>query len=262
MFRRRFSSRGTSSRFRSIRRGRPLRKIVQTARWEVARMSIDAQRTLVEGANSETVEYFHLASIATSFASLAGGSPEARTGAVFAGLNRSLEIGGLVFDYLHDHTGDVSGTFLANELSYDVHMSLLVDRITKDGAGTPFPASVGTYAPFFATFPSALYNTVGPIDTTEPADMPTRILWERNLFVDFRPKELNNDVEGVLYVPQNQRLARSEAVVNRRLKLRLDETQGLYLCHAVRNSNAFGGSGAELDYRFRLLGKLYYRFRQ
>jgi len=208
------------------------------------------------------VEYFHLASIATSLASGTGGDAESRTGAVLAGMNRSLEIGGVVFDYIHSHIGDAEGGQLVNELSYDVMMGLAVDRITKDSGGVPFPASVGTFAPFFASFPQSLYATTGPIDTTEPADAPTRILWERNLFIDYRPQEIDNDTEGVLYVPQNQRLAVGAALVNRRLKLRLDESQGLYFIHATRNSSVFSGGAQGRDYRFALRGKIYYRFRQ
>lgn len=245
------------SRFR-----RPLRKIVQTARWEVARISLDAQRTMVNGPQGETVEYFHLASIATSFASTAAGSPEARVGAVWAGLNRRLEIGGLVFDYLHQHDGELAGDLLRGEGSYDVHMSLAVDRIGKDLASVPFPVSVGTFKPFFAGFPQSIFNTVTPIDSTEPADSPTRILWERNLFIDTRPKVIQNDAEGVLYVPQNQRLGASAGLVNRRLKLSLDESQGLYLIHATRNSNNFALLAAQRTFRFALRGKLYYRYQQ
>lgn len=264
MYARKFTRRATSSRYRSVRRSRPLRRVVQTARWEVGRIAIDAVRTLENSSGAEQLTYFHVASIATSLGATFVAGPEQRIGAVLTEMNRRLEIGGVVFDYDCWHAGDLDGESDGIEdQSYDVHCSLVVDRIIKDaGAGTPFPASVVSYTPWFASFPSAALLTTGPFDSTEPVNAPTRTFWERNWFVDFRPKRILNDEEGVLYVPENQRLATRTGTLNRRLKLSLDEAQGLYFVWGTRTSALFNASEAARAVRFRLLGKVYYRFRQ
>lgn len=260
---RRFASsrrRFGSSRFRGRR---PLRRIVQTARWEVGRIFFDSQVTMPAGSGASQLLYLHLASIASSLSgSAAGGGPEQRVGTVLAGMQRSLEIGGVVLDYDSVNRGDVPGNFLAGEATWDTSCFLIVDRQSGGGpASVPVPISVSTWDPFLSSFPTALLLPTTPNDQSEPSQAPTRILWQKNWTTDIRPKVITNDIEGDLYVPQNQRLARAyPSTLNRRLRLRLDESQGLYFVFATRNSpnNALGTSQRALSQR--LWGTIYYRF--
>jgi len=259
---RRFTRRGTSSRFRSMRRFRGLRKIVQTARWEVGRIFVDADRELPNSSAAEVLEYFHIASIPSSLGALSATVTEQRVGTVLAGMQRKLEIGGVVLDYDCFHSGELQGDRDLGEGQYDVNYLLLVDRIVDDGGGTPFPASVATFSPFQASFPSSILTTTTPTSLTEPVMAPTRILWERTVFNDINPKRLRDDEEGVLYVPQNQRLAVRGGTLNRKLKLQLDETQGLYFAINTRNGPLFNHPGGARNIQKRVTGKIYYRFRQ
>lgn len=256
-----FTRRATNFRSR-FRRGPQLRRPVATAKWEVGRFYFDNTRTMATGSASETLQYFHLASISTSFGSAIGGT-EGRVGAVFAGMQRSLEIGGIVFDVDHLHRGDLQGDLLPGEGTYDMHLSLVVDtidRIIPDGPG--FPTSLDTYSPWLSSFPTAALQTTSPLDRSEPVTRPVRTYWERNVPIDLRPKIVLNDLGDTLYVPQNQRLNTTHYLVNRRLKLRLDENQGLFLIEGTRNSANFSSGSASRIITTKLTGKLYYRYRQ
>lgn len=255
-----FTKRGAN--FRSRFRRSNLRRPVMTAKWEVGRFYFDNTRTMVTGSASETLQYFHIASIATSFGS-AIGVEEARVGAVLAGLNRSLEIGGIVFDVDHLHRGDVQGDLAPGEATYDMHLSLVVDnldRVVPDGPS--FPTSLDTYSPWLSSFPTAALTTAAPVDRSEPITRPVRTYWERNVPIDLRPKIVLNDLGDTLYVPQNQRLNSTHYLVNRRLKLRLDENQGLFLIEGTRNSANFNLGVSSRIITTKCVGKLYYRYRQ
>jgi len=70
-----------------------------------------------------------------------------------------------------------------------------------------------------------------------------------------------DDAEGTLYVPDDQLLAPRYPTVNRRLRLVLDDNQGLFLCFAVRAGSQFGPPQTH-QYRAWCSGGLYWRYKQ
>lgn len=256
---RRFTRRAPNFRSR-FRRGRPLSTVVRTRKWNVSRIFVDRNSSLPTGAGTETLIYFHLASIASSWA--ASSSSTERVGTALADTMRSLELGGIVFEVEHYHRGNLPGQDGSEDLGrYDLHHALVVDRVVRETGDIPFPASLVSYHPWDSGFPTATLSASTPQEDVEPVNYPQRILWERNQIVDVRPKFINNDLEGALYVPQNQRLARHSYFVNRRLNLRLNEDQGLYLILGILNTADFALSGDERLVVDRVWGKLYWRFR-
>lgn len=226
----------------------------------MSRIFIDRNSSLPTGAATQTLVYFHIASIATSWA--ASSAATERIGSALAGTMRSLEIGGIVFEIEHYHRGNLPGQDSSEDLGrYDIHHALVVDRVVRETGDIPFPASLTSYEPWRSGFPSATLSATQPEEQTEPINYPQRILWERNQIVDVRPKFINGDLEGSLYVPQNQRLATPARFVNRRLNIRLNEDQGLYIILGILNTADFALSGDERLVVDRIWGKLYWRFR-
>lgn len=264
-FRRFRSFRGRSSSFSSRfrRRGPKTHAVTRTRMWEKSHFFLDNFVTLPGGSGSETMLFNHLASIATSLASSSSTSVEQRTGAVLANMERRLEIGGIVYDWgyrMLDEWDATEEDVSAN--SFHAMMALVTDRQGYDTSNVTFPASVGSWSPWLSQFPTAIYSSAGtPALDAEPVTTPTRIHLQKFWQPSTGGRVVTNSNEARLYGINENRLEQNFATVNRRLKLSLDDEQGLYLCWGTRNSATYAPAVAQ-HIQFWAAGKLYYRFRQ
>lgn len=203
--------------------------------------------------------YTHLASAAVSLGGAASGSPEQRVGNVLSGMNRALEIGGVVLDYgaetqVQDPAGFGDSFYLWN--------GLVLDRQYAETTEAIVPASLQNFHPFTSLPPTAALLTGAPLPEAEEVSLPTRILWSKREQYDVAPGEIVNDIEGQLYYPTTQKVRLRNPTLNRRLRVRMSDEQGLYFVWAFRNSAAFSvGTGARTIRRW-LAGHIYYRYRQ
>jgi len=249
-----------SSRFR---RRRPLGRTVTRPRLEMGTFFIEDTVTIPNSSAAETLQYFHLASIATSLGSATSGDAS-RVGTVLAGMQRRLVIHGLVMDWGIEHQGVIEGGPgpLREDGMVNCVSGLLVDRQVID-SGIPVPASVATWDPWTTTFPTALLSSSTPLDVGEPVNGPTRILFRKNTVQSLIGQQVINQDEGALYVPDDQMLNRQFSTFNKRLRLSLDDEQGLYFFFGTRNSPTFALSASDGRVLRRwLAGTIYYRFQQ
>lgn len=254
MWKRKTWSRKPSPRF-GARRG-STHLVTRTKRWESSALFIDQISTVPGASGTETLQYFHLASIALSLGNAASGA-EARVGQTLAQMQRSIEIGGVVYDWGFYWRSELSNQASRPDASFNCFHALLSDRLINDG-GNNTPASIGSWAPWTPGFPMSILSSSTPPEATDPNNAPTRIhfqkcFWSSNASRRFTP------AEDLLYVPDDQHLNQNFGTVNRRLKLRLDDEQGLFAVLGVRNGPE---NTIASQFNFWLHGKIYYRFRQ
>lgn len=257
MFRKRFIRRGTS--FRSFRRrGSGLRLAKAPQRWSTADFFIDSVASLPAGSAAESLTFFHVAAQTQIMQSQTFGLAVAM-GAVV----RKLHIGGIVFDYGFELEGDAGGggATMADGCFWHT-WGLCTDRLLTI-SGNPSqatPASIQNWSPWTSDFPVAAVGGSTPTDESGELNRVQRILWHKTHYRQIRPRRIFDDVEGVLYVPQEQLLAPRNATVNRRLRLTLDNLSGLFFYVGTRNSPTGNLQSEERVTRRWVQGQLYYRF--
>lgn len=242
-------------------------QVTRTRRWEIGQFFIDDFLTLPAGSGSQTLEFFHLASITASLTTHgAAMDPEERVGNVLANMQRRLEIGGLVFDWGWHMNAGIEGDESSTNMNHgDVHCStyLLTDRLAIDPTTLDaFPVAVEAWDPFANMFPTAFLGTATPVIDSGQQLMPTRIHWHKSHMMKLQPFQVVGQVEGALYVPNGQQLERQFSTVNKRLRLSLSDEQGLYFACATRNAPSFTIDTNQRSLHRWFKGHLFYRFRQ
>lgn len=264
-FRRSNSFRRRSVSFRSRSPFARTRMGVRPQKWEVATFFIDNQQTLPSGSASETLQYFHLGSIGNSLAGDQVTEPEGRVGNVLGNMNRFLIIGGIVMEHWFQHNGAIPGNFVADPQqtgTFYVEHGLLIDRQINNITNGVIPGSIGSWSPFTTDFPIASLTSTAPVTAAEQNRGPTRVLYHRNGYVMAAPRQVQNTMEGTLYVTNEQHLSSFRYLLNRRLRLRLNDEMGLYAYAATRNSATFNLATNERRVAHCFRGTLYYRFTQ
>lgn len=227
--------------------------------WNVGTFFFEDDNTLQASSAAEALFYVHLASVGVSLGGAASGSPEQRVGNVLAGMQRSIEIGGVVLDYGLE-TNALDGADVGAE--FYLYNALVIDRQYPETTEAIVPASIQNFRPFSSTPPTAALLTGAPIPEAEEIALPTRILWSRREIYDVNPGQIVNDLEGVLYYPNTQKVRLRNQTLNKRLRVRLSDEQGLYFVWGFRNGSTFNPNAAARNIRRWLAGHIYYRYRQ
>jgi len=260
MYNRRPRRWATSSRSRSYGarpgRSRLSRPVTRTQRWETA--IINSELSMIMG-ESDFVQlsYTSIAGIALSLGNGAA-APELTIGTALASMNRALLIGGIVMDwgayiisnYNNDHQTRAAAESFAT-------LQLVTDRLSNEG-GPNFPVSLQTYDPFAPMFPMSTLSTTTP--TVDQNALPTRVHFRKYFPLLGAGRTISNPLSDLLYIPDDQKLNPSFGTINRRLRLRLDDEQGLFLVRSVQAGPSSSWEGAVI--RWWMNGCLYYRFVQ
>lgn len=262
-FRRSFRAPSRSFRRSSFRSRGRTHVVTKPRRWSIAQ--INSVQTFQQTATSLgfSLRMVHIASIAQSLSQFSSTSSEQRVGGVLSALERKLEIGGIVFDWGIIPTGPIQPGATPEQASVDMATYLVTDRVVDDTiTGQPHPASIVSWQPFFASFPMAALQSSTPTLESRESNQPTRIHWQRHDHLELGARSFVGS-ESVLYVPNEQKVRVYRGVVNRRLRLRLDDGQGLYFALGLQNPVDIGPMVA-LNYNMQwwFRGSLYYRYSQ
>jgi len=261
-FRRGFR-RASRSSFRSKPRSRGTHVVTKPRRWSVCQLHTVQSFQQPNTPNALTVRMIHLASIEMALNNTSSTSTEQRVGGVLQAIERKLEIGGIVFDYGLVPTGTVDAEWVLEGNEVHSAMHLVTDRLVlSSGSSGVLPAALPSWNPFVATFPMGTLQASTPTLDSREATQPTRIHWQKHDLIELGPRNIINDLEGVLYVPNEQKVRTRSGTVNRRLKLRLDDEQGLFLCLSLLNPNSFVMQPSSLTFQWWFRGLLYYRYSQ
>lgn len=257
-----FRSRGFGA-----RRGPRLRYPKETVRWETSDFFFDSGTgvTFPSGSAAESKQYFHIASPSIS---LGGANNTGGIGQLLPDIARSINIGGIVFDYGLEVTGTIQPGDAADgdqgRHGFWEHWALISDRMVTEITEPTniFPNSVNNWSPFTSGFPVSVLSGTTPQDEVNDVNRPTRIHWTRTYYRNFGARIIlasDQPFEGALYVPNEQLLAPRRAPVNKRLRLVLPDGFGLFLVNSTRNNSAFeGNTGDRRIYRW-VRGTVYYR---
>jgi len=241
-------------------RGGRTHSVTRPKRWEVATLYIHGQHSIPTAPGGMTMVYVHLASVQLALAN-ATGDPAQQVGTALSSMQRACLIGGLVYDWggyrisQYDSSSSpraISEVMFTHQLLTD---RLIMDTVTDDVR----PASLGSYEPFAPTFPMASLSGTAPV--VDQASFPTRVHFAKHFNSGLGSNNIIDPVENTLYVPDGQMLTQYFGTVNRRLKLRLDDEQGLFAMFACAPPGASTDVSGE-QWRFWLRGKLYYRYLQ
>jgi len=252
-FKRRSFSRGSPS-----RRGR-LHNVTAPKRWEVAAFNVGGVISPPAGAGGLTLSMFHLASIGISLQQETGIEP---INTLLGSMARKMLIGGIVFDWGVEIDGPIMSVDDADarEGRLATHVELCVDELVTPGVGDTFPNAIQGYEPFTSGFPTSIFQ---PAQTTPPASSrddlrPLRTLWtKRELRYMTSRAAVPADVN--LTVPNEQHLAPRHHTVNKRLRIVLDDSQGLFWTVATANLLGFNVDTANRPIFAWCFGQLYYR---
>lgn len=257
MFRRKFTRRPfTRRRFGGAR----LRRPTTAGRWERSTFFVGNSSFLPAGSLSSQLVLFHLASQGMS---LTQNSP-VPTGVALSSMVRRLEIGGITYDWGIDWVPDSltlqSDANPTDSTAWFMH-ALVTDKLVTESGVSIIPNSILAWEPFEPEFPTSVLTVSTPALQFD-AEQPTRIHFQKTVSFNLGTPELVLSED--LQVPWGQPVdSRRHATVNRRLRLSLDDDQGLFLAFASRNCDGFDASIVTGTRRFRTWarGTLYHRWK-
>lgn len=228
-------------------------------KYQAAQFHAMGEHALPAGGNGELLRFIHLASVGLGMEF----AQDDAIATVMGSMTRSIDIGGIVLDY-GLALGDPLDADAVNPLNNDFleHWEILTDRISSNtSTGNPEPDAVSSWSPFSVQWPVQTLNaaTDFPNDSTEQYRFPVRTHWQKTHYRTLAPLTMDTPNENTLYFsPETPTLPRN-STLNRRLKLRLDDQQGLFLCLATRNSPTFDAGSNFRTLRYWCRGTLYYR---
>jgi len=256
-FRRSFSSsRRTFSRSSRFRRGglKPARAPV---RYNAADFFQAITTDHPTGSATMQLTFLHLASLTQSYTTTAEITSQHLQSSI-----KTIDIGGVVFDWGIEFPatgGDgADGTLSAFEnMSTWYNVGLCYDRMNFDQtAGGFLPAAIQGWEPFFSDFPVS--GAVADINQWE-AQRPTRVLWNKTMYMNFGAPIIVNPSAGDLHVPQYQHIAPRFGTVNKRCRVRLNQDFGLFLYVATINEGNFSTDLLTLFRTVWAKGTLYWK---
>jgi len=230
-------------------------------RWEVSDFFIHSLFTLPGGSASEQLVFFNIASISQVLQEPPPGTELAGVNTALGNILNKMLLGGIVFDWGWKQRGPLAADTQQRDNYIHYNTGLVIDKLASDaGSGDSFPNAVQLWSPWSTGFPSVAVAPNTPNPSTAEVNRPLRTLWNKTDRMSLGPTTVQDDEAGVLYVPNQQELAPRYPTVNKRLKLVLDENQGLYLYRATRNSPTFALSDSSpADLEFWARGTLYWR---
>lgn len=264
MFKRRTTRGSFRSRRFSGRRG-STHIVTRPRKWEMATMFARTEFNPPNLGQTSQQIYIHLASIADSLANFTSPSDEQRFGTVLSSMQRAIEVGGVVYDWgyqiMSAFDGDIliAGAPPASKM-YCAH-HLITDRYAVS-SGIVVPASLGSWNPFDVMWPMQILGTSSPVQQRNQVELPTRIHFQKTFDVSFGGRPVSNDEGNILYIPDSQALRQNFGTVNRKLRLRLSDEQGLFAHWSLQTDPAWEFGTVTPTIVFWLRGQLYYRYRQ
>lgn len=147
---------------------------------------------------------------------------------------RSMDIGGIVMDWDCRKVSDVSYEGDGLEGRLFTFNALIVERLDTGGG----PVSVATFDPFLNGVPVATVSAAGatPVSPTGDQQKPLRILWQRRQCLEMNPRSLTNTNENTLYFEDDTHVVLPKQTLNKKLRLRLDDTVGLFHVAAYKTA--------------------------
>lgn len=256
----RFTARGRSSHSFRRRGLRPSRD-AKGLKLQRADFFFEGLGSLPTGSASEQTTYFNICNSNLALNTGSGMEGEQLARAVNTMIRR-IDINGIVFDYGWEWNGEISGNN-TRALGYHYAMwGLCLDRCISDISGNVVPAALeANWSPWLSTFPVAALSATVPAEETEEIRQPLRVLWSKTNWRSNGVRQVLDQEEGALYVPDEQRLSPTTGTFNRRLRVALDDSQGLFIIHSTRNSPSSTLSGTARLFVRWIRGTLYYRFR-
>jgi len=253
MYRRNFrSSRPRTRSFSRFRRpGAGLRYPTPPKRWEVCNLAF-TNGTFVDAAQNTFTGVVRLAGVYDGLGDVATAQGRAITNAV-----RWLEIGGLVLHWKISLGANQYDTapFPDDYVNRLTHRVLICsDQI--DNAGNP--NSIPDW--FVPGTPLASVSTTTPTANSEDVEYPTRIHHQWARFYNLAAVRLSV-AEELSPLPQVQEVTSLQGSKSLRLRLRLDDRQGLFLHFATRILDASTAAPAGIAHELEVVGTMYYRFR-
>jgi len=254
---RRFTRSNSRQPRRSFSRFRPRaspRRTQPTRVWEMGQFFFETLDELPDGGEGQdeiTIRYVRLAATRTI------GDPATGQGVALISAARSLDIGGVVYDWAVRPAQGIDAGATPGEGRMFVHTGLLVDRMDGDA----LPTSVASWNPFLTSTPVASVSNAAstPGGNTLNNDFPNRILFCQTFELQFGAQQILNPQAGELYVPDGQLVDTRRGTVSKRLRLRLDDQVGLYMFIAYAPGDLFAtGVIPFADWWAR--GNIYYRY--
>jgi len=253
---RNFRRSGGSSRFAGRRRSNLRRP--GPHKWQVSDFFVSSVAAWPSGSLSESSLVLHLASPTISLNQGAAGDDTAPVGRVLSSMARKMLIGGIVFDWGWDFTGFIDGD--AATFEGFAWTGLVSDRLVTDvGTDNFFPNHISLWSPFTSDFPTAALAAGTPLNASEDANRPSHIHWRQCFSTQFGTRPVEPPGEGVLHVPLQQPVRTQRGTVNKRLRLVLDDQNGLFLHFHTLNQLNFAVSSGGLSLVRWAQGQLYWK---
>jgi len=250
-FRRRFGS----SRFRSRRLHRA---VTPTKKYNAAPFFFQTSLDLSDLSLGSTLTMIHLASIPLSLQS----QEDEAVGTVLGEMRKGIDIGGIVFDYGSTWFDVVDGDRTTADGIFWENWSLVTDRIVTELSGeNPIPAALNRWDPFTSSWPTALFVPAvdTPTDQSEAYAGPTRVHWQHTDMRNRQPRTLVDADNETLYFAAETGTSPRSSTLSKRLRIRLDATQGLYFCYATRTGPNWIQDPSNRGQLIWVKGTLYYR---
>jgi len=250
-----FRRRGASSNFRSRR---PRLRTPGSRRWEVSDFFVSSAAQWPTGNSTEQLLMLHLASIPMSLQNDV--SPNV-AGVALGAMTRKLLIGGIVMDYGWEFLGDLDGLDTATQGQAFMETGICSDTINFLGSAKG-PNAINAWSPWQSGFPTAVLNAATtPALSVQEGDRPLHIHWRKKEATNFAARIIDNPQAETLYIPSQQPVRTRGGTVNRRLKLVLDDQQGLFVYFATLNSTTFSAiASSTLGLNRWAGGSLFWRY--
>jgi len=246
MYRRKTKWSSSRSRSFGARRGPLARVATRPKIWNRANFYADTSLTV----NNASDTCFNSAILLARHNNLARITSE---GFGYADQIRYIDIGGVVFDWgFRRETSYDVGT--GSSLGITQGVTLATDRLDNTGAPTT-AATVQWHRP---QPPVAQISTTTPGADAQNQDFPVKIHWRKWERKPHYAVQVTDT--GVLEAPEGQYLDARNPTVNKRLKLRIGEQDGLFLIFSAITGPTYAAGGS-LGWSIWVQGQIYYRTR-
>lgn len=242
-------------------RRRPSLRRPGDRRWEKTQFLLGSspEGNTPAGSLTEQFQMFHIASIASSLSQTTTATP---AGIALGAMQRNLLIGGIEFDWGIEFLGPrIQEGVDPADLVQHHQVGLCSDEIVFDGVSADVPRALfANWTPFANAFPVAALTTTTPsLDSFEPT-RPLHIHWKNTHVHNYGSLLLA--VSEDLQVPLQQPVLTRRGHVSKRLKLVLNDSQGLYFYWALINTDGFAADADARGAFVWFCGTLFWRYQQ
>jgi len=249
-------TRGRNSSFRS-RRG-ALRK-PGDRRWEKSQFLLQQNVEDPAGASSSQMLAFHIASIAISLQQEGSAVP---AGVALGSMTRKLLIGGIEFDWsFRNVSDDIASNSASMVETQNFHQfGLCSDELSVESGQPMTPNFIAAgWNPFLSQFPISALTASTPSTLAFDPQRPKHIHW-KNTQENFNGVQSLTVSEDLQLVQTGQSVYFPRGHVSKRLRLVLDDNQGLFFYFATQNTNAYALSQNQRLFSVWACGTLFWRY--